>query len=710
MIMESPTIMNYRQTMVECMKLYAPQAPEYEIQAALDYSISKRFQNAEAKVVNTYTHREKDYDGKSISLLKLADYIMEREPIVTAFGTMFKKHADIRNALAEVVQEFLDKRTEDKKMMFKFPKGSEQFEYYNLLQQLDKIDANGMYGILGMYTSLVFNINVATSITSQGRSLISSAIMQFEMFLANNVKFGSLTEVLEFINHIVKEKPFRKYRDELVLDNPIVPPQDCFAKIIISCGYRWMPSESEMEVIWRMINNLSQEDINRVYYKNNLYEFMSNKVMIRAIRYILNKLEEPFMNPLKPPKEVIPELDELTSMMMEYVYYGYQIIDRIDRAEHMIRSVVMISDTDSAIVSLDAWYRFILQYTSDMNLKIAYTPPDAIYFYDKDEFGDIVDPRYQRAISFKEPEYDYDFFNDELIEMKHAIDPIIELPQDNIRHTILNILAYVLDKVNNDYMERYTKNNHSFADYRKCKIILKNEFTFRRALLTSVKKSYATLQELQEGNIVPKNKQLDIKGIASMAKSSMAETTRDALKKILLEDILKTDTIDQFVIVKKIAILERKIIDSLYDGSREFYKPVTIKAASVYQDPMRIQGIKGAVAWNALNAGELPNINMEERNAIDIAKVKIDSTTIEKIRESHPDVYTRAIELLKDTHFKGCVESIAIPLDVKVPDWLLELIDYNTIVNDNIGGFVYESVGIQRGGKSSVNYTNTLQL
>ena len=701
----SKTAHDYMDTMVDCVKLYLPQASDYDIRGALQYSMNKRNHVTQAQVVNTYTHKK-----TNINLLKLADYIAERQPIVTAFGTMFSKHADVRNALAEVVQEFLDKRSEDKGMMFKFPKGSEQFEYYNLLQQLDKIDCNGIYGLLGMFTSLVFNINVATSITSQGRSLISSAIMQFEMFLANNVKFGSLTEVLQFIDHIVKEKPIRKYDDRIVLDNPYVTAADCFAKIIISCGYRWFPDEDEMEVIWRVINNLSQEDINRVYYKNNLYEFMSNKCMIRAIRYILDKLDEPFMNPLKPPKEIIPELDELTSMMMEYVYYGYQIIDRTDRAEHMIRSVVMISDTDSAIVSLDAWYRFVLQYIGDMNLKIAYTPTNPIYFYEKDEFGDIVDERYQRAITFEEPEYDYDFFDDKLIEMKHAINPIIELPQDNIRHSILNILAYVLDKVNNDYMERYTKNNHSFSDSRKCKIILKNEFTFRRALLTSVKKSYATLQEVQEGNIVPPDKQLDIKGIASMAKSSMAETTRDELKKILLEDILKADVVDQFTIIKKIAILERKIIDSLYDGSRKFYKPVTIKAASVYQDPMRIQGIKGAVAWNMLNDGELPNINLEERNAVDIAKVKINSSTVDKLKDKYPEVYERALRLLKEPQYKGSVDSISIPLDIEVPGWLLEMIDYNTIVNDNIGGFVYESVGIMRNGKNTINYTNTVQL
>ena len=55
--------------------------------------------------------------------------------------------------------------------------------------------------------------------------------------------------------------------------------------------------------------------------------------------------------------------------------------------------------------------------------------------------------------------------------------------------------------------------------------------------------------ELQEGNIVPDNKQLDTKGIEVFTKSTKTETTREALKKILLEDILKTNNINQLTVV-----------------------------------------------------------------------------------------------------------------------------------------------------------------
>jgi hypothetical protein len=103
-----------------------------ELDPVLDYSISKRYKEYNSRLVNTYTGKQSDQ-----TLLALADYIMSREPIVTSYGTMFKKHADSKNPLSIVVDGFMEARGIHKKEMFKFPKGSENFEKYNLLQSLN---------------------------------------------------------------------------------------------------------------------------------------------------------------------------------------------------------------------------------------------------------------------------------------------------------------------------------------------------------------------------------------------------------------------------------------------------------------------------------------------------------------------------------------------------------------------------------------------
>lgn len=127
----------YKDTMSRIIQMYYPVKRE-ELEPILDYSISKRYKEYNCEVVNTYTNQRSNQ-----TLLALADYIASREPIVTSYGTMFKNHGTVKNPMAIVTDQFLSERDIYKKEMFKWPKGSEDFERYNLLQVLAKIDVNG---------------------------------------------------------------------------------------------------------------------------------------------------------------------------------------------------------------------------------------------------------------------------------------------------------------------------------------------------------------------------------------------------------------------------------------------------------------------------------------------------------------------------------------------------------------------------------------
>jgi hypothetical protein len=245
--------------------------------------------------------------------------------------------------------------------------------------------------------------------------------------------------------------------------------------------------------------------------------------------------------------------------------------------------------------------------------------------------------------------------------------------------------------------------------------------------MTQVKKNYASLIEVQEGNMVPESDQLDVKGIEIMNKSSKPLSTRKALKKILLEDILRAPVIDQLRFVKDIAIFEHNIIDSVRKGNKEYFKPVTVKSMNAYDDPLSQQGIKASIAWNMIKPDDGTEVlNLEERNAINIVKVQIDRATVTKIKDSYPEVYNNILAALDDETFKKYVKNpktgikdkltaneicaVALPLDVTLPEWLEPFIDYDSILADNLNGFPYESVGIQRLQKNNINYTNIVQL
>lgn len=137
-IKDHSILLQYRDTMTRIINSKYPLMNKEDIERAVEYSIQKRFKDFDLKIQNRYNEKT-----ANMTALEILDYIKNREPIITSYGTMFKRHETVPNPMAKVIQSFLDLRKQYKKEMFKYPKGSEQFEKYNLLQALSKIDVNG---------------------------------------------------------------------------------------------------------------------------------------------------------------------------------------------------------------------------------------------------------------------------------------------------------------------------------------------------------------------------------------------------------------------------------------------------------------------------------------------------------------------------------------------------------------------------------------
>ena len=701
--MNIKAIQEYEQVMVDGFKHTFPLLNENELREAIRYSINNRIQTRPVTLVNNYTKSK--LNGTVLDIIK---YIEDRQPIITSSGVLFKKHKEADNPLSRMIMSFINQRGIYKKEMFKYPKGSELFEKYNLLQLLEKLNANATYGVLGAPTSMYYNIYIAESITRQGRSYISCSIMLFESLLANNIKFNNLNEIITFINNVEHEKPNRRLLDDYIIDRDITL-EECFYKIMNTADMMiWVPNEDEMARVWEYLRGLDQEDLNRLYYKNNLYSIVDLSVVTDLVIKILSELQEPFMDPNKPPKDIKEDLDTLVEMIKEYVYYPHFYIDKLDRREYMQRDIVAICDTDSTIISFDAWYRFILDKVYNIDMPIKHQKRDMIDLIKSDEWGDKP---LREMVEIVEPELDYNFYTDEAIEIKKLIEPCALIPQDSLKYAIINIIAYVCSDLVVDYLKEYTKLTGSYVEGTKCRMIMKNEFYFLRALLTANRRNYADAQLLQEGNIVPEGSRLAIMGLP-INKSTLSDDIKSKLQHILYEDVLTADKVDQANVMKKLILLEKEIYTSIMNKETKYYKPDNIAAMSSYKgkDPLSINGILAATIYNEMRSEDMPYINLEERNKIIKIKINVSKKNVDQIKDIYPEEYAKLVKLLDHPILGNKVTTMALPPDVPVPDWILSFVDITTIINDQLKNFPLDSIGLKRLSNDSVNVSNIVQL
>ncbi len=693
-------IQGYKDAALQALQISFPYIPFGELERAVDYSINTRFKDHNAIIKNNYTHKDTE-----VTLSELAEFIMSKKPIITPSGVMFTQHGTVPNPLVRMVERFLESREELKTEMFKYPKGTAEFEFYNLGQLLAKLDANATYGVLGARTAIYFNVYVSSSITHQGMSAVSAAALLFESFLSNNVGFSSLNDLVTFIANVKNED--RHWDSRIVVGTRYISRGECFRKLIITCKFGYIPTEKDMSIVWDMLHNISDDDIVRLYYKNNLYEFVENPFVMDKIITIMKKLHTPYINPNKVPKEIKAELEEFWDILKEYVYYDKQLIDRLGKMDNIIRNVSIIMDTDSSIISLDAWYRCILSHTYDIDMDIKHHIYDPFVINKLDEFGDredLIDP-----IIDVTPPLTYDFYTDSMIEQMISVNPDQIIPQDGLRYTIINIMAYCLTQMINDFMRKYVINSNATHPTKGCLFIMKNEFLFKSVLDTDGKKNYAAIVELQEGHSVPKKSQLKITGMP-IDKVGLLPKVKEQLQKILREKILDCENIDQVDILRALATMEKEMFLEMQNGSKEFYKPASIKAMSSYPDPMRIQGIKGAVAYNSISNKSVEHIDLSTRNSVIIIKCSITPKNIYQIEQSFPNEFNKIIELMKTKEYCTEITSIAIPSDANVPEWLIPFINYTEIINDNIRNFPLGNIGMSETPNKAVNYSNIISI
>lgn len=684
-VLENAFIKEYIKSAVADLKLVSPNLPDKYLENFVQREVCKYIVDQPVNIKNTYT----EFD-QNTTLLSVLHFVESEKPIVCGNGSFYVHQTERISEISKMLMDFRARRTEFKNKMFKCEQNGDKLGYIsnNLAQNNEKIKMNSMYGSSGESNSFQYNPACAGAVTSQGRSVITTTMWFDEAFLGGNIGFETLTDLTEYIRQILAEENHLELYEWV----DYLPTDDDIIRHYISKFEGKEPKKMIIHILIQILNNATDTQKVKLYYKNNLIEFIDrnpkvkgiilDRILSNNIRHTEDKLKTDktgkveldennnpiylwkngdvveFLDPNKVPDEFQEPMDLLWNIFEEFVYMkNFIMYNKVDKYIHHKRSVIMYSDTDSVFIYLGFWIFKMLEYLRGWKYE---------------------------DISLKQLE------SEKSLVLK-----------------IANILIRIVYIGIHKTYDTLASNVNIAQDYRKY-INIKNEFLMDRYIgFPNIKKNYINRVIVQEGNIF-ENPKIDTKGGNLNAKSKNKLVTKRVNKTI--EDVtMNGDKILPEELLYDIYHFRDDIESSLRAGEITYLAPIKVKNPEEYTNPysqskyLAVEAYRIATDDKTIDlpgSFNLIDVNMEDIKSLDY------------LRDNFPEIYNR----LKTGFYenknlgKHGIKYIAIPMRLeKIPDWIVKYVNVDDITRKHLSPLtaLLPSLGISQDTIKSKTYYST---
>ena len=656
-IEDNAFVNKYINESIEHLKLVYPKLPDKYLRNFVKREVVKNIKDQKCEISNTYTEEK-----TNASLLSILNYIEVENPIVTGCGSLFMQHSVQIAPANKMLLQFKSNRDGFKIEMFDARDHNNSVLQNNksIAQKNEKIKMNAFYGAQGQSKSFQYNPACAAATTSQGRSIISTTMWFFESFLMNNIIFDNCDDIIHYINLVNKESVHIELFDWI----SYIPTKKETINYLMS---HYEGDKNKYKTIYAIIsiavNNLSDDIVTKLFYKNNLIFLLNHNEKIR--NFIIEKMinnNEDYPNPYKVPKDLQLQFDILMPIIDEFVYMKkYIMYDKVKKYTTHTRKVIIYSDTDSVFIYVGFWVFLFLGYIT----------------------------------------------NSDISKMKMS-----EIEKNsNFIMKVVNILTNIIYIEIHRTYDTLTSNAHIAEDMRHY-INIKNELLMDRIILYDMKKNYIDRIMINEGRIL-NPPEIEYKGSNLNPKSKNKRVT-DRIKEIVSEVALNYDTIDPSLFLWYEYTFRDEIMKSLKEGNIDYLIPIKVKDAESYtNDPDSQYRYKSVQIY--IKATNDENIKLPGAfYSIDVTLGPIENAKF--IKDNYPDIY----ENLKNNVYsnpklsKGGINYISIPIaSSSIPKWIIPYIDAEGIVRKHLTPLIsFEpSFGINKDNiKQNLYYSTTLSL
>jgi len=610
-------------------------------------TLSKTIQGVEdtqIELSNTYTETE-----RTCSLLSVLDRLREVKPIITGNGTLFNREgAGGHNVAGGFVKSLLDTRKACKKRMFevqdkaKGKKGNDkkvldqQKEVLDMRQKVFKVLVNAYYGSIGMPAFIFYDPNSAPAVTGTGMNVVTSLVQSFEQFLDDNWAFECWGDVFEFVQASLDKDS--SYEIELSTD---INVSDIHERLTRKLPEGLHPSEGE-EILSQMsarlqtlLESLDDDQLARLYYRNNLYAFLVESDVSDLLVEILG-YDIPSGNPGEVDDPTLKKnLDTLWAVVNDYVVLLTFHQDRMDFCEHSEKRSVLVVDTDSTFLLMDTFVKWVV---------------------DTYDIGEL--------------------------------DP-------NRRISLCNIVVFMMAGYSDIILEDYARRTNIEASEH---LDLKNEFIFSRIMLTPNKKSYAGSIMSREGKLLspPKFEITGLKiktiNVNKKTREYFKRVLKDKIvecKEIDIQDLLGEFVAYEVMVAESIEngelVFAQPTKYSGFSFYKEPYRQAVVRGTVVWNDIYPETPIQ---ALDNVRMLKCAGISEGDFDAIVTNLKKEDAKIAARVRDL-------VFENEKTAHHG--FSRVCLPRSVKeIPSWVKPFVDVEMIVHDNVRNalILLESVGI----------------
>ena len=330
MMRDNYFIQDWLKTVRTTVKLNYPDIKDGELEDFLCSIIDNNIKVPIATLDNNYIHTTKRVD-----VLTLMQWVKDNNFIIAGNGTIYKNHSQEYNPSIHFLIDLKKSRDSMKSAMKKLDPKTYEYAMKDMGQLNEKLLMNSDYGAGGSPITYFYNLYCAVSTTATGQSMISTAMCCFEDFFSDNVKFIDFDDCSQYITNIISE-PFNGDMS-LVEDKKA---HEVFERLK-SKFIEYKPNYDYP--LFSMLLNIDQDNLNRIYYKNNLYGFVRLPKVKKLLFKIIDETDL-FLDPNKPPKENKSDLEILWSLIEEWVVYNYFAFNRIGRLTCDPRDTVVTID------------------------------------------------------------------------------------------------------------------------------------------------------------------------------------------------------------------------------------------------------------------------------------------------------------------------------------------------------------------------------